>query len=148
MKQCVGTRPYGITSWHLTAHVLCEDPSKPVRRQAGHVISTVAHAVAENYAELMKAVGRVVTPWLHVVTRGCTWLRVVTTSGGKKGCYLSTVDDCQAWPQLLPFLSQTVGVELGRGVSAASAALEPIHVLCTPGIAGYAAEVRERMLIR
>ncbi|CAE7616580.1 IPO5 [Symbiodinium natans] len=65
---------------------LIKDPSKPVRRQAGHVISTVAHAVAENYAELMKA-----------------------------------------WPQLLPFLSQTVGA--GADADQVTACLQVLQEL-------------------
>ncbi|CAE7353258.1 IPO5 [Symbiodinium pilosum] len=34
---------------------MTKDPSNPVRRQAGHVVSTIANSVAENCEELMKA---------------------------------------------------------------------------------------------
>ena len=38
-------------------HVALQDPSSPVRRHAGHVIREVAHAVAENFEQLMEADG-------------------------------------------------------------------------------------------
>ena len=31
-----------------------QDPSLPVRRNAGHVVSTVANTIADNYSELLK----------------------------------------------------------------------------------------------
>ena len=39
---------------HIDSPKTVQDPSLPVRRNAGHVVSTVAGTIADNYSELLK----------------------------------------------------------------------------------------------